>query len=81
MTSLSSTVSEILSLYMTACDLEESFIFDNKSSPESFGKSRTATPHSRKWTRPLRVLAVQCPQQMSPMNQPPVRYNSAQTDT
>jgi len=31
---------------------------NNKSSPMSFGKSRVATPHGRKWTRPLRVLAV-----------------------
>jgi len=40
----------------------------NKSSPKSFGKSRVATPHGRKWTRPLRVPAVQCPLQTSPIS-------------
>ena len=32
----------------------------NKSSPKSFGQSRIATPHHRKWTRLLHVLAAQC---------------------
>jgi len=31
-----------------------------------------ATPHSREWTRPLRVLAVQCPLHTRPITQPPV---------
>jgi len=54
--------------YVTACDLEKSSIFDNKSSPKSFGKSRIATPHGKKkWTRLLRVLAVQWPLQTSPV--------------
>ena len=44
---------------MTACDLEKSFTFDNKSFPKSFEKSHVATPHGRKWNRPLRVLPVQ----------------------
>jgi len=49
---------------------------------KSFGKSRVATPHGREWTRPLRVLAVQCPLQTSPVTQPPVRYiHTTQTDT
>jgi len=30
--------------------------------------------HGREWTRLLRVLAVQCPLQTSPITQPPVRY-------
>jgi len=54
-TSLSSTIYKILSLYVTARDLEKSFTFDNKSSPKSFGKSHVTTLHSRKWTRPAIV--------------------------
>ena len=46
----------------------------NKSSPKSFGNSRIVTLHGRKWTRPLRVLPVQCPLQTSPITQPPVRH-------
>jgi len=37
----------------------------------SFGKS-ALPPHSREWTRPLHVLAVQCLLQTSPVTQPPV---------
>ena len=46
----------------------------NKSSPKSSGKSRVATIHGRKWTRPLRVLAEQYQQQTSPVTQPRVRH-------
>ena len=39
------------------------------------GKGCVATPRGREWTRPLRVLAVPCPLQTSPITQPPqVRY-------
>jgi len=64
---------------MTACDLEKSFTFDNKSSPKSFGKNRVTTPVGRKWTRPLRMLAVQCPLQTSPITQPRVAYDTSTT--
>jgi len=48
---------------------------ENKSSPKSFGKSRVATSHSRKWTRMLwLLLSVQFPPQTSPITQPPVHY-------
>jgi len=40
----------------------------------SFGNSRVTTPHGREWTRPLHVLAVQCPLQTTPDTQPPVCY-------
>jgi len=46
----------------------------NKSSLKSVGKSRDATPHGRKWTRPLHVLAVQCPLQTRPVTHPRVRH-------
>jgi len=46
----------------------------NKSSPKSYWKSRVATPHSRKWTRPLRVLVVQYPLQTNPITQPRARH-------
>jgi len=42
--------------------------------PESFVNSRVATPHGRKWTRPLCVLAAQCPLQTSPITQLWERY-------
>jgi len=44
----------------------------NKTSPKSFGMSRVATRHGRKWSCPLRVLAVECPLQTSPITQPRV---------
>jgi len=54
----------------------------NKSSTQSFAKSRVTIPHGRKWTRPLRVLSVQRPLQTSPITQPPLRYiHTTQTDT
>jgi len=46
----------------------------NHSWRKSFGKSHIATPHRREWTHPLRVQAVQCPLQTSPITQLPVRY-------
>jgi len=70
------------SVLITACSPEIMFKHNNKSSPKSFGKSRIATPHGREWTRPLHVLAVQCPLQMSPITQLPVWYiHSTQRDT
>jgi len=44
----------------------------NKSFPKSFRKSCVATAYGREWTRPLRMLAVQCPLYTSPITQPPV---------
>ena len=42
---------------------------------QSFGNSCSATTHSRKWTRPLRVLlSVQCSLQTSPITHPLVHY-------
>jgi len=56
--------------------------YNNKSSRKSFGKSHVATPRGREWTRPLCVLAVQCPLQTSPITQPPVCYiHTTQMDT
>jgi len=47
----------------------------NMSSPKSFGKRHVAIPNGREWTLPLRVLlSVQCPLQVRPIIQPPVRY-------
>jgi len=46
----------------------------NESAQKSFGKSRVAIPHDGEWTRPLRVLAVQCPLQTSPIAQPRARH-------
>jgi len=54
----------------------------NTPSPMSFGKSHIATPHGRKWTRLLHVLAVQCPLQTSPITQSSVCYiHTTQMDT
>ena len=41
----------------------------NKSSTKSLGKSRIATSRGRKWTRPLRMLTVQCQLRTSPITQ------------
>jgi len=46
----------------------------NKSSPEVIWEECVTTPHSIECTRPLRVLAVQCPLQRSPITQPWVCY-------
>jgi len=40
--------------------------------PKVIWESRIATTHGREWTRPLRLLAVQCPLQTSPVTQSPV---------
>ena len=40
----------------------------NNSFPKSFGKSHVATSHGREWTLLWRVLAVQCPLQMSSLS-------------
>jgi len=48
---------------------------NNKTPPKVISEERVATPHGRQCTRPLHVLAVQCPLQISPITQPRVRYN------
>ena len=60
-------------MYVTACDLEKSFTFDNKSSQST---SHVATPHGREeWTRARCVqLSVQYLLQPSSITQPPIRY-------
>jgi len=45
-----------------------------KSSPKVIWEECVATSHGRKCTRPLHVLAVQCPLQTSPVTQPWVHY-------
>jgi len=71
-----------LTLFQICCSGssgDERAIINNKSSSESFGNSRVATPHCREWTRQLRVLDVQCPLQTSPITQPLVGLRCMQS--
>ena len=53
----------------------------NKSSKSHLGRANCHR-HGREWTRPLHVLAVQCPLQTSLITRPPVDYiHTKQTDT
>jgi len=58
-----------LSLQIMVC-----IIITITSPPKVIWKECIATPHGRECTRPLRVLAVQCPLRSSPVTQPRIHY-------
>jgi len=49
-------------------------LLDLKTSPPVIWEEWVVTPHGRECTRLLRVLAVQCPLQTSPVTHPWVHY-------